>query len=337
MKKLCHYLILTTALLAMVACAPPAASPAPSGEAVSSSAPAAKASTVTAVKVDAISTDGAAAFWANAPLLKVGSKEPVEGGATGPEISVQAAYDGTSIAMRFEWADATESLLKNGWTWDGSKFSKSGDEDRVQLFWPVQNNADFASKGCTAACHSSDADKAKWWMGSESADVTYDLWHWKAARTGPVGQSDDQWVGTLEDPADMESSRHGDKKDSGGYADNLNEAKDGPAFMHSTDLAAKVIKKGEEVAIDTAKLTSGAVVPGFVIEPAVGSRGDVTASGIHADGKWVVVLVRALDTSNGDDVTFSPPKAYPFGLAVTDDGGGTDHTVVPDVLTLEWQ
>lgn len=79
------------------------------------------------------------------------------------------------------------------------------------------------------------------------------------------------------------------------------------------------------------------MVPGFVIEPAVGSRGDVTASGIHADGKWVVVLVRALDTSNGDDVTFSPPKAYPFGLAVTDDGGGTDHTVVPDVLTLEWQ
>lgn len=108
----------------MVACTPPAASPAPSGEAVSSSAPAAKANTVTAVKVDAISTDGAAAFWANAPAQGWLKRTSRGRGNRSREISVQAAYDGTSIAMRFEWADATESLLKNGWTWDGSNSAK---------------------------------------------------------------------------------------------------------------------------------------------------------------------------------------------------------------------
>lgn len=296
-----------------------------------------KANTVTAIKVDAVSSDGAAAQWANAPTLTLTTKAAIEGGADGPAVSVQAVYDDQNLAMRFEWADATESLLKNGWRWDGTTFTKSGDEDRVQLLWAIQNNPDFASKGCADACHNMDADQAKWWMGTENADLSYDLWHWKSARTNQVGQSDDQWVGVLEDPTDMESSRHGDAKASGGYADNLNEAGDGPAFMHGTDAAAQFILAGKEVAIDTATLASGAVIPGFVIAPAVGSRGDVAANGVWQDGKWTVVLVRALDTGNDDDVTFTPPKAYPFGLGVTDDGGGTDHTVGLDVLTLEWQ
>jgi hypothetical protein len=47
--------------------------------------------------------------------------------------------------------------------------------------------------------------------------------------------------------------------------------------------------------------------------------------------------MRPLDTGHDDDVVFTPPKSYPFGLSITDNGGGTDHTNAPDVLTLEWQ
>lgn len=319
----------------MSACAVPP--PASGGGQAAGDAAASKANTITAIKVDAVSPDSAAAHWADAPTLTVPTKSPLEGVADGPAVSIQAVYDDKSLAMRFEWVDATESLLKNAWKWDGTAFTKSGDEDRVQLLWPIQNIPDFASKGCAAACHNMDADKEKWWMGTESADLRYDLWHWKSARTNQVGQSDDQWVGVLADPANVESSRYGDAKESGGYKDNLNEAGDGPAFMHGKDAAAQFILAGEEVAIDTAALTNGAIIPGFVIAPAVGSRGDVTANGVWQDGKWTVVLVRALDTGHEDDVTFTPPKAYPFGLSVTDDGGGMDHTNAPDVLTLEWQ
>jgi hypothetical protein len=324
------------AVIVATACTQPAAAPATTGG-EANAAPAATSNTLTAIKVDAVAADGAAAFWADAPALTVATKGSVEGAAAGPEVKVQAVYDAQNVAMRFEWADASASVMKNGWQWDGDQFTKSGDEDRVQLLWPIQNNGDFASKGCAAACHNSDADQDKWWMGTESADLSYDLWHWKAARTNPVGQSDDQWVGVLADPADMESSRYGDAKESGGYKDNVNEAGDGPAFMHGQDATAQFILTGQEVALDPTALTGGAVVPGFVIAPAVGSRGDVTANGVWQDGKWVVVLMRALDTGHEDDVTFTPPKAYPFGLGVTDDGGGTDHTVAPEVLTLEWQ
>lgn len=333
-------LAITTLLLIgllMTGCGQSATEPAASATGASAAAPAAKPHTLTAVKVDAVAADATATFWATAPVLTVETKGAYEGAAAGPAVSVQAVYDTQSIALRFEWADADESIMKHAWTWDGSAFTASGDEDRVQLLWSIDNDPDFASKGCTGACHNMDADQAKWWMGSERADVRYDLWHWKAARTNPVGQSDDQWISVLEDLADMESSRHGDAKESGGYADNLNAAADGPAFMHGSDLKAALILSGEEVALDTSKLAQGDVVPGFVIAPAVGSRGDLTAQGSWQDGKWVVVLMRALDSGHDDDVVFTPPKSYPFGLGVTNNSGGTDHTVAPEVLILEWQ
>jgi hypothetical protein len=319
--------------------APPAAPAAPTagGPGVSKEAPDLEQKAVTAVKVSAVSTDAGASYWNDAPVVTVNTKSPLEGEPDGPDVNIQAAYDDQSIAMKFVWADAEASMLKNAWMWDGKAFTKSGDEDRVQLLWPIESNAQFATKGCGAACHNQDPDEKKWWMGSESADQRYDVWHWKSARTNPVNQSDDQWVGIQEDKNDPESARHGDAKESGGYKDNLNEAQDGPAFMHGSDLAAQVIMAGQEVPIDTGKLPNGAVVPGFVIAPAVGSRGDLTANGVWADGKWTVVLVRALNTNNDDDVAFTPPKRYPFGLSVTNHGGGTDHTNAANVLVLEWK
>ena len=211
-----------------------------------------------------------------------------KGKPDGPSITVQAVYDDKSIAMRFEWADANESIVKNLWAWDGTKFTKSGDEDRVQLLWPIDNIPEFATKGCGAACHAQDASKEKWWMGTEDKNLRYDLWHWKSARTNLTGQSDDQWVSALDDPSNMESSRHGDAKETGGYADNLNEAKDGPKFAHASDAAAKFIIAGNEVPIDLSKLKAGDAIPGFVVSPFVGSRGDIAANGVGkmASGRW---------------------------------------------------
>ena len=180
-------------------------------------------------------------------------------------------------------------------------------------------------------------DEAEWWMGSDDDSFRYDAWQWKAARTNPVDQVDDKWWGVQEDPNDVESSRHGDSKESGGYSNNRNDEQTGPNFMHGSDLSASYILEGEEVAVDTNILEKGMIVPGYIVSPAIGSRGDVAAKGVWIDGKWVVVIKRQLDTGNDDDVMFNPPKPLPFGFSVVDNGGGLDHTVSPEVLILNWQ
>jgi len=68
--------------------------------------------------------------------------------------------------------------------------------------------------------------------------------------------------------------------------------------------------------IDTSKLEAGAVVPGYLVEKLVGSRGDISANGTWQGDKWVVVFMRDLDTAHDDDVVFTPPKPVSFGMSV---------------------
>lgn len=337
-NKLVMGVLLIFSLLFLAACSNGEATQSGSGAASSGEAPAAsKPNTLTAVSVDEVGLDASAGFWGKAPKLTVSTEAAREGEPNGPDVSLQAAYDKNSLVIRAEWSDATESVLKSAWTYDGSAFSKSGNEDRLMFAFPIGNNAEFSTKGCAAACHNQADNEDEWWMGSESADVLYDAWHWKAARTHPVGQADDKWWGTQEDPTDVESSRHGDAKESGGQTKNVNEAGDGPAFMHGSDLKSAFIFLGEEVEIETSKLEESAVVPGYIVEQLVGSRGDISAQGVWEGDKWVVVFMRDLDTTHDDDIAFTPPKPVSFGMSVIDDGGGLDHANAPDVLTLEWE
>lgn len=89
--------------------------------------------------------------------------------------------------------------------------------------------------------------------------------------------------------------------------------------------------------VDTSLLAPGDIIPGYILAKPVGSRSDIEANAVWADGKWVVVMRRALDTGHEDDVVLTPPKPVPFGMSVIDNGGGIAHTVAPEVLTLEWK
>ncbi|MEZ4866056.1 MAG: ethylbenzene dehydrogenase-related protein [Caldilineaceae bacterium] len=326
---------LIVVLLMSVACAPP------TNTAASSSAGASTAATsnnvLTAVKVDAVSLDDAAAYWSDAPVLTVPTKASEEGKADGSDVNLQAVYDDTSLVLRLEWADTTHSVINKPWTWDGATFARTKElGDRLGIVFPIENNSTFASKGCAGMCHNSDADVNKWWMGSDSADLRYDLWQWTAASTNPVGQFNDEWIGVQTDPANAESATHPDAS-GGGSLSNTNDAKDGPRYMSSVDIAASIILTGEQVALDTSKLTAGAIIPASVLAPWTGSRGDIQVNGTWNDGKWVLVVMRALETGNDDDVVLTPPKAYPLGVAVFDQAEHYAHTVAPDVITLEWK
>jgi hypothetical protein len=320
--------LVATAVLAACAIAPT-----PSPTAVPES------NQLVAIKVGEIALDEAASFWADAPRLElptrgVGVRE--EDRVPGPTITLQAAYDASSLVLRAEWADPTESIWKNAWTWDGSTFTKSGDEDRLMFHWPMGNYAEFATKGCGAICHADTEKIEEWWMGSTNPDERYDQWHWKSTLTNPVGQADDRWLGIQADPTDMASAHYGDAKEGGGEKANVNEEKTGPAFMNGRDPTSPFIFAGEEIPIDISALSPGTIVPGYILSPFVGSRGDVAAKGTWSDGKWTVLIRRALNTGHDDDVVFTPPKPVPFGVAVMDNNS-YKHMVVPKVVTLRWR
>ena len=93
---------------------------------------------------------------------------------------------------------------------------------------------------------------------------------------------------------------------------------------------------------EIAAATAGDKVPGYLLRDPSGSRGDVKAYGVWADGTWTVEVQRALDTGANAakdgakvDQVFSPGGTYHFGLAVMDDTG-SNHSIAasPIALTL---
>jgi hypothetical protein len=121
-----------------------------------------------------------------------------------------------------------------------------------------------------------------------------------------------------------EAGRKSDPKDKGGYQDNVNEAKTGPAFMPGGKAFAKdgspgYILESEAVPIDPSVLKPGDRVPGIVKSEFVGDRGDIAAGSQWKDGVWTLELGRKLVTGSKFDVQFNDLAAtYYFGVSVFD-------------------
>jgi len=279
------------------------------------------------------------AAWKDARVTTI-KTSVVEGSkATHPvDVATQALYSGTDIWFRFEWADATDNSATRIWTYDGSGWKSSGNEDRLSLYWEITPIDGFQTKGCTVLCHNPAADPiAKWYMVSPGKDDRADNWHGKSVRTNTVQQADDKYLnGALSDPSDIESASKGDQKDSGGYVDNKTADGKAPAKMGATPGKPSVLVS-EAVALDVSKLKAGDTVPRELLAPYVGSRGDIEAKGTWANGKWTLVFHRKLDTGHDDDVKLVPGKVFPFGLAVHDAAGAYDHTISNDVLLLKFK
>jgi hypothetical protein len=149
-----------------------------------------------------------------------------------------------------------------------------------------------------------------------------DVWHWKAARTGSVGQVDDKYW-SLVDFENKDIGRFGDPKDGGGYQKNISEGLDHPPFL---PVDPSVVVEGgipkehareydEETA---AQYLAGSTVPGVVCEAFVGDRGNVKCQTLHRNGGWTMYIRRKLDTQSPHDIQFVPGESHPFGAAAFD-------------------
>jgi len=301
--------------------------------------------------------------WASAPVLKVNiNKTPYQpsngyGGIKQTMYTIQSMRNQDDIYFLIQWRDPTESLNRFPWMlqddgrWqqlmnkDNSGHGNTYYEDKMAILWNI-NLKTFKKKGCAAACHMAKngkqkgvADKAPGRKYTK-AGTTIDMWHWKAVRSNPVGQADDQYIHDNTDPkANKNWGRSGDAKTGGGYKNNVKNGL--PAFVQgelSND--AVVVLDANKTPFDMSwKQTNR--IPGIVTAPFTGSRGDLTAKGVWRDGMWILEIRRPLVTvgnkSSVQDVQFSDlSKSYDFGVSIFDNSQ-INHVYHDGVLQMRFK
>ena len=280
--------------------------------------------------------------WRNAAVsqLLVEGREKVAG--RNGTITTRALYTDDSLYFLFKWKDPTRSLTKQSWRFDGQSWQHlQGNEDRIALLFEITRINNFATKGCAVTCHSpADVPRDKWKLATKTAVEKGDLWHWKAARTAPYNYADDAWLTVAGNPTGSYRET-GRRKDTGAGGDIKNQTDDGsrPLYMQNPTKTPAVegfllLEEAVKIA-DYAKFRTGDIIPyRLPIKPS-GSRFDVKAISRHADGGWMVMLYRRLNTGHDDDVVFNPLKHYSFALAVFDDSG-SDHSKATEPMTLRF-
>jgi ethylbenzene dehydrogenase len=287
--------------------------------------------------------------WKEAAALtvKVVGGKNLPGGST--EVTMRSVYTADMVYFLVQYKDATESIKREPWvkqadgSWKQLKDpdDKGGDnnkyyEDKLAILWNISTPA-FEQRGCLAACHTGEG-KPYGNKYTSAAGERLDMWHWKGVRTGSVGQVDDQFVDNTKYDKDKapEAGRKSDPNTGGGYKANVSDDKKGPKFALAGNKPAPPywIVDAEKEPFDDSKYKAGDEVPGIVVAPFTGDRGDIAAKHVWKDGVMTVEMARKLVTKSEFDVQFEDPrKQYAFGVAVFDNAQ-VRHGYVPGVLKL---
>lgn len=284
--------------------------------------------------------------------------EPSNGypGMPSTDVTIKSLYDDKNVYFLITYKDPTKSLARAPWVKqaDGSwkKLTKKDStghdntyyEDKLAMFWNISAKG-FENDGCMVACHLDEpGDKSPGRKYTASAAETIDMWHAKYVRTMPMGMFDDQYVDNNKDPKVNEGwgRRNDTAPKGGGYKDNANADKTGPAFMNRNpdeDDKYYVIPSKKEPFVDTFK--EGDIIPGIEISPLVGGRADVLARNLYENGTWTLEVMRSLKTEGENvetqDVQFTDKgKSYPFGIAVFDNSQ-INHLYHEEPLQLKFQ
>ncbi len=290
--------------------------------------------------------------WNQAPPLtvKVLGGKNLPGGTT--EVTLRAVYTADTVYFLAQYKDPTDSVRRSPWvkqadgSWQKLKDpnDKGGDnnlyyEDKLAVLWNISSPA-FETRGCLSACHTGEG-KPFGNKYTKDPGERLDIWHWKGVRTGPIGQIDDQYVDNTryDKEKSPEAGRKSDPKTGGGYADNVSEDKKGPKFALKGNRPAPPywIVDSEKETVDHAKYKAGDEVPGIIVAPFTGDRGDIAARHVWKDGVRTIEFSRKLVTGGEFDVQFSDlKKEYAFGVAVFDNAQ-VRHAYSPGALKLKFE
>ena len=214
---------------------------------------------------------------------------------------IRAQHTDDAIAIRIRWPDATKNDSHESRLWDETlRGYKTGDdrEDRVALMFDM--GGDFAS--CMLAGKTFRAD----------------VWHWKAARTGPAGLAHDKHHIYSLKPVHEKSQEFTTRK---GQTVDIARVSDVGDSIYTAN-------KPKERDKDT--------LPGSVLNPkAQGSIADIKAAAGHDGEDWTVTLTRKLDTGNEDDVAFRKGESYKAAAACFNRSGDAHHSTAAFNLVIE--
>jgi len=243
------------------------------------------------------------AAWKVATELQLGA-EGRGGEAKGKKVAVtlKAAYDKENVYFLLRWQDVSKDETHKSWVWNESKGAYEAGPDR-------EDNAalSFPIKGTFTANMLSGTDEL------------WDVWHWKAFRTGPAGYAMDRthiysaskseakakeydamngakiWIARPEDPGDSVTKEH--------PAPNAKQSSPPPHYE--------------------------------AVRPS-GSAADILTGHSFENGWWTVEFARKLYTGNSDDAQFSVGNTVMMGVAVFDKSEHENHyTAGPIGLRLE--
>ncbi|MFN4130045.1 MAG: ethylbenzene dehydrogenase-related protein [Paracoccaceae bacterium] len=302
-------------------------------------------------------------------------------------LQVQAAYNDSTMFMRYRWPSERPGIFHDVLRYEDGKWITEGGEmpgsnptgmheDRVAMMLDdgsvpafsryggyitvgdgLAGLTDEAPEEVTKYLPATRNRLGKWddmaadsdLMKLREAGYFLDLWHWRAGRSNPVGEADDQNVGT---------GRDGDKGSSS-YSTNWDGDLKQPKVMFDATTAGYRSLRWDEVTggtisqdqtyalIQTAAVPfdpnagwqNGDVLPRRIIRPGTESRGDirVEGQGRWADGYWDVTLARALDTGNPqDDKILKDHGSYDVAFAIHRNatGGRWHYVSLPRTLGL---
>ena len=278
--------------------------------------------------------------WSKAKPVTVHVNGGINKGET--DVAFKAIYSQDTIYFLAQYKDPTESLRRQPWVkqQDGSWKALPGSEayeDKFAVIWNINDSIKgFNQQGCAVACHAVTTGRDRPLKYTNAEGELGDTWHVKTVRTNPVGQIDDQYVDN--DTKAEEAGRKSDAKTAGGYANNSKEGQKSPPFALPANKPAPPywIMDSEKVPFDDSKYKAGDEVPGIVIAPFTGDRGDISAKTVWKDGMWTIEWSRKLQTGSKTDVQFDPKKEFYFGLAVFDNAQ-IGHAVQDGVTKLSFE
>jgi len=242
-------------------------------------------------------------------------------GSTPPaplSVDLRAFYTDSDLYLRFSWLDPTRDEAIRQWQFDGKEWlASSALEDGLGILW--DNNNRFHQFTCSYACHIDGFGVAganfhannKMKLPRDEG-IELDLWNWKAGRTARFGFADDRTLAFK----GMEGDVPGEI-----FLENSRARSEGQGNIEIFGAGDTPVYDQEGRSIGKEFRPAGSVAPGYISARPVGSRADVMAVSEYRNGRWIVILRRALQTADPRDVVFTPGEmtGVAFGLSIMDD------------------
>jgi hypothetical protein len=213
------------------------------------------------------------------------------------ELRIWAGHFNGMVYMALRWEDASPDRQHKPYVWDDQQqryVAGKQREDRLAIQFEMSGDYD-----------------TNWLSGNE---FTADMWHWKSARSAPVGLAHDKM--TI-----------------------ISRSKLTRSFKASTSDGTEIYIRrpsdaGDEIySSKRYGLRENKQMPKYILNNAAsGSIADVKAGSLWQNGYWQLELARKLDTGHTDDVAFAVGKDVRGGIAVFNRSGDDDHVISQNLL-----